>query len=101
MPRTYITYHPQNSAEGAVRAFKRRLQSTSSKVLQLTLTQIETCVKNCNQNFHAMIGSPEFLDHIARFADGHKVSRVFMLPKIAPHIRLLIKKYATGDRSAN
>lgn len=65
------------AGEQAMRAFRRKLREANPKVLQLTLTLLETVIKNADQpgresRFHALVGSPDFLAKISSLTDGKR-----------------------------
>uniref|UniRef100_A0A915CZJ3 TOM1-like protein 2 n=1 Tax=Ditylenchus dipsaci TaxID=166011 RepID=A0A915CZJ3_9BILA len=59
-----------NTNEGgrdAIRAIRKRLQSQIGKnnaIVMYTLTLLETCVKNCNQRFKALVCQKEFINDL-------------------------------------
>ncbi|KAG5185716.1 hypothetical protein JKP88DRAFT_219176 [Tribonema minus] len=57
---------PQNAAK----ALQRRLKSENAKVVSLTLTLCDVCVKNCRPPLHAALGTREFLGHVEDVAGG-------------------------------
>lgn len=61
------------SAEDALAAMRKQLRSDNPKVLQLTLTMLETCVKNTeNPYFHGLVGNKDFLQDVAALSDGRR-----------------------------
>ena len=56
--------------EWAAKAIRRRLGSDKPKVVQLALTLVETCVKNCGFPFHAVVGTNNFLDAVIALASA-------------------------------
>lgn len=56
-------------ARDAVRAIKKRLQQTAGKnftVFKLTLTVLETCVKNCGKRFHILVTNKDFVQDLVK-----------------------------------
>lgn len=54
----------EDGPKDAVRAIRKKLQNSIGKnyiVVQLTLTILETCVKNCGRRFHQQIATKDFL----------------------------------------
>lgn len=64
-----------NTPEGgrdAVRAIRKRLHSQVSKnnaAVMYTLTVLETCVKNCNIEFHELVCQKDFLNELVKLLD--------------------------------
>ncbi|XP_073247471.1 TOM1-like protein 2 [Porites lutea] len=51
----------------AAKAIKKRLSGNKNyKSVLLTLTVLETCVKNCGHRFHVLLAKKEFLDEIVK-----------------------------------
>ncbi|KAI8506377.1 TOM1-like protein 2 [Branchiostoma belcheri] len=51
----------------AIKAIKRRLQTKGNhKVLMLTLTVLETCVKNCGHRFHVLVANKDFVNEMVK-----------------------------------
>ncbi|XP_078609842.1 TOM1-like protein 2 isoform X14 [Branchiostoma floridae x Branchiostoma japonicum] len=51
----------------ALKAIKRRLQTKGNhKVLMLTLTVLETCVKNCGHRFHVLVANKDFVNEMVK-----------------------------------
>ncbi|CAM9362111.1 unnamed protein product, partial [Heterosigma akashiwo] len=55
----------------AVKALKKRLKSDNPKIVQLTMTLCETCVKNCGNAFHEAI-SPDFMNDMVALTEGRR-----------------------------
>mmetsp|Transcript_25470 Transcript_25470/g.33267 ORF Transcript_25470/g.33267 Transcript_25470/m.33267 type:complete len:382 (-) Transcript_25470:402-1547(-) len=55
----------------AVKALKKRLKNDNPKVVQLTLTLTETCVKNCGSSFHQAINQ-DFMNEMVTLTNGKK-----------------------------
>ncbi|KAI6177377.1 hypothetical protein M3Y97_00900400 [Aphelenchoides bicaudatus] len=75
----YINY-TENGGRDAVRAIRKRLQTHMGKnngVVMYTLTVLETCVKNCNQRFKALICQKDFVNELVRL-----ISAKFDAPQI-------------------
>lgn len=53
----------------AIRAIKKRLQTQIGKnntVVMYTLTVLETCVKNCDQRFQALVCQKDFIQELVK-----------------------------------
>jgi growth factor-regulated tyrosine kinase substrate len=57
--------------EQAIRALTRRLQDSDQKVVSLTLTVAETCMKNCGTHFSSSVGKP-FMTEMLNISRGSK-----------------------------
>jgi hypothetical protein len=58
----------QNSKD-AMKAIRKRLTQYVGKnysVILLTLTVLETCVKNCGKNFHLLVASKDFIQELVK-----------------------------------
>lgn len=64
-----INSNPSVNLEKATRALKRSLQSHNTKVQLLTITAIETCIKNCTRQFHKYFSSSELFVEMLKIAD--------------------------------
>lgn len=51
-----------DSGKNTLKAIKKRLGNSHDKTVSLTLTLLETCVKNTNKRFHLRVSDPAFLD---------------------------------------
>ncbi|KAH9424812.1 TOM1-like protein 2 [Dermatophagoides pteronyssinus] len=59
----------EDGPRDALRAIKKRLQQTAGKnftVFKLTLTVLETCVKNCGKRFHILVSSKDFIQDLVK-----------------------------------
>lgn len=62
-----------SSADGpkdAIKAIRKRLTMSAGKnytVVMYTLTVLETCVKNCSKQFHALACNKEFISELVSF----------------------------------
>ncbi|XP_055351397.1 TOM1-like protein 2 isoform X2 [Paramacrobiotus metropolitanus] len=60
----------EESAKDAARAIKKRLNNTVQtkdfEATLLTLTVLETCVKNCGKRFHVLICSKDYISEIVK-----------------------------------
>ncbi|KAI6216032.1 hypothetical protein M3Y94_00455700 [Aphelenchoides besseyi] len=64
----FINY-TEDGGRNAIRAIRKRLQSQMGKntgIVMYTLTVLETCVKNCDQRFKALICQKEFVNELVR-----------------------------------
>ncbi|CAD5221983.1 unnamed protein product [Bursaphelenchus xylophilus] len=64
----YINY-TIDGGRNALRAVKRRLETQMGKhngIVMYTLTILETCVKNCDQRFKALVCQKEFINELVR-----------------------------------
>eukprot|EP00123_Amoebidium_parasiticum_P016264 comp23361_c0_seq1/m.38597 comp23361_c0_seq1/g.38597 ORF comp23361_c0_seq1/g.38597 comp23361_c0_seq1/m.38597 type:complete len:337 (-) comp23361_c0_seq1:169-1179(-) len=57
-----------NGPTDAIRAIKKRLSNKNQKVVLLTLTVLETCVKNCGLRFQELTGRKDFMDRFVTVA---------------------------------
>jgi hypothetical protein len=55
----------------AAKAIRRRLKSENKKVVALTLTLCDVCIKNCGEGLHRAFGTREFLGDVQQLTDGH------------------------------
>lgn len=62
--------------EQAARALRKRIKHDKESVVRLSLTIVETCVKNCGVNFHRAIATREFMDELTPLAVGRKGPRL-------------------------
>ncbi|KTF76203.1 hypothetical protein cypCar_00039598, partial [Cyprinus carpio] len=57
----YMIYRPKD----AIKAVKKRLNGNKNyREVMLTLTVLETCVKNCGYRFHALVTTRDFIDGV-------------------------------------
>ncbi|XP_067043404.1 TOM1-like protein 2 [Acropora muricata] len=57
----------EEGPKDASKAIKKRLSGNKNfKSVLLTLTVLETCVKNCGHRFHAMVAKKDFLDELVK-----------------------------------
>jgi len=56
--------------EEVVRAIRRRMLYRNPKVAVLALTVLETCMKNCDTDFHDRVATKEFQADMVRLAKG-------------------------------
>lgn len=87
-----------DSARDAMKAIRKRLTQSAGKndaVIMLTLTVIETCVKNCGKAFHSLVASKEFIQELVKLI-GPKND-----PSVAVQERVLslIQMWADAFRS--
>ncbi|CAD5216010.1 unnamed protein product [Bursaphelenchus okinawaensis] len=64
----YINY-TNDGGRNALRAIKRRLETQMGKnngIVMYALTILETCVKNCDQRFKALVCQKEFINELVR-----------------------------------
>ncbi|GAA6101055.1 TOM1-like protein 2 isoform X1 [Tachysurus ichikawai] len=55
----------EDGPKDAIRAVKKRLNGNKNyREVMLTLTVLETCVKNCGYRFHALVTTRDFIDGI-------------------------------------
>ncbi|XP_056627148.1 TOM1-like protein 2 isoform X3 [Triplophysa dalaica] len=55
----------EDGPKDAIRAVKKRLNGNKNyREVMLTLTVLETCVKNCGYRFHALITTRDFIDGV-------------------------------------
>lgn len=57
------------NCKDAMRAIRKRLSQYIGKnysVILLTLTVLETCVKNCGKNFHVLVANKEFIQELVK-----------------------------------
>uniref|UniRef100_A0A8C6U1T4 Target of myb1 like 2 membrane trafficking protein n=1 Tax=Neogobius melanostomus TaxID=47308 RepID=A0A8C6U1T4_9GOBI len=60
-----IINETEDGPKDAIRAVKKRLNGNKNyREVMLTLTVLETCVKNCGHRFHAMVTSRDFIDGV-------------------------------------
>uniref|UniRef100_A0A1A8FDI7 Target of myb1-like 2 (Chicken) n=1 Tax=Nothobranchius korthausae TaxID=1143690 RepID=A0A1A8FDI7_9TELE len=60
-----IINETEDGPKDAIRAVKKRLNGNKNyREVMLTLTVLETCVKNCGHRFHALVTSRDFVDGI-------------------------------------
>ncbi|XP_034425750.1 TOM1-like protein 2 isoform X4 [Hippoglossus hippoglossus] len=60
-----IINETEDGPKDAIRAVKKRLNGNRNyREVMLTLTVLETCVKNCGHRFHALITSRDFVDGV-------------------------------------
>lgn len=89
-----------DEAKNAVKAIKKRLQQIESqdkeqfaKAFYLILSLVETCIDNCNERFHSLLLTKDFVQELVRLIG----------PKNNPPIELqdrvlsLIETWATAD----
>lgn len=89
-----------NTNEGgrdAVRAIRKRLQTQIGKnnaIVMYTLTLLETCVKNCNQRFKALVCQKEFVNDLVKL-----IGAKFDAPQIIQErVLSLIQSWADAFR---
>eukprot|EP00210_Caulerpa_lentillifera_P007518 g7184.t1 len=68
--------------ERVFRAIRRRLWKPNPKIQLLTLTLLETCVKNTGTEFHQALVISEFWDDVIRFADPKKKADLQVQDKV-------------------
>jgi VHS domain len=61
----------EEAPELAAKAIRRRLKSENKKVVALTLTLCDVCIKNCSERLHRAFGTREFLGDVQQLTDGH------------------------------
>ena len=68
VPSGVVNHPPTMRSHGkdAARAMRRKLMQDDTRVLMLTLTLVETCVKNCGRRFHELVVQKEVLSELAR-----------------------------------
>jgi VHS domain len=71
----------EEAPELAAKAIRRRLKSENKKVVALTLTLCDVCIKNCSERLHRAFGTREFLGDVQQLTDGHAGYDVSTLPK--------------------
>ncbi|KAG7507113.1 TOM1 2 isoform X1 [Solea senegalensis] len=60
-----IINETEDGPKDAIRAVKKRLNGNRNyREVMLTLTVLETCVKNCGHRFHALVTSRDFVDGV-------------------------------------
>ncbi|KAM3591508.1 uncharacterized protein V6R79_002852 [Siganus canaliculatus] len=60
-----IINETEDGPKDAIRAVKKRLNGNRNyREVMLTLTVLETCVKNCGHRFHALVTSKDFVDGV-------------------------------------
>ncbi|KAI5623165.1 TOM1-like protein 2, partial [Silurus asotus] len=60
-----IINETEDGPKDALRAVKKRLNGNKNyREVMLTLTVLETCVKNCGYRFHALVTTREFIDGV-------------------------------------
>uniref|UniRef100_A0A3Q2DHW0 Target of myb1 like 2 membrane trafficking protein n=1 Tax=Cyprinodon variegatus TaxID=28743 RepID=A0A3Q2DHW0_CYPVA len=60
-----IINETEDGPKDAIRAVKKRLGGNRNyREVMLTLTVLETCVKNCGHRFHALVTSKDFVDGV-------------------------------------
>ncbi|KAJ0015779.1 hypothetical protein NQD34_014069 [Periophthalmus magnuspinnatus] len=60
-----IINETEDGPKDAIRAVKKRLNGNKNyREVMLTLTVLETCVKNCGHRFHALVTSRDFVDGV-------------------------------------
>ncbi|XP_048089598.1 TOM1-like protein 2 isoform X2 [Alosa alosa] len=60
-----IINETEDGPKDAIRAVKKRLNGNKNyKEVMLTLTVLETCVKNCGYRFHALVTTRDFIDGV-------------------------------------
>uniref|UniRef100_A0A3B3D6Y4 Target of myb1 like 2 membrane trafficking protein n=1 Tax=Oryzias melastigma TaxID=30732 RepID=A0A3B3D6Y4_ORYME len=60
-----IINETEDGPKDAIRAVKKRLGGNKNyREVMLTLTVLETCVKNCGHRFHALVTSRDFVDGV-------------------------------------
>ncbi|CAL1599046.1 unnamed protein product [Knipowitschia caucasica] len=60
-----IINETEDGPKDAIRAVKKRLNGNKNyREVMLTLTVLETCVKNCGHRFHALVTSRDFIDGV-------------------------------------
>ncbi|KAK2557186.1 TOM1-like protein 2 [Acropora cervicornis] len=65
----------EEGPKDASKAIKKRLSGNKNfKSVLLTLTVLETCVKNCGHRFHAVVAKKDFLDELVKVLN----------PKVSP-----------------
>lgn len=78
-----INSQPTNPCyERVFRAIRRRLWKPNPKVQLLTLTLLETCVKNTGTEFHQALSISEFWDEVIRLADPKKKADLQVQDKV-------------------
>ncbi|KAG2487411.1 hypothetical protein HYH03_013980 [Edaphochlamys debaryana] len=60
----------------ALKAIRRSLLKPNSKVQLLSLTLLETCVKNCPEEFHTHLATSELWQDVVRLAGDTSITRV-------------------------
>jgi len=92
----YINF-TESGGRDAVRAIRKRLQTHMGKnngIVMYTLTVLETCVKNCDQRFKALVCQKEFVNELVRL-----ISAKFDAPQIVQERVLgLIQAWADAFR---
>ncbi|XP_026887816.2 TOM1-like protein 2 isoform X3 [Electrophorus electricus] len=60
-----IINETEDGPKDAIRAVKKRLNGNKNyREVMLTLTVLETCVKNCGYRFHALVTNRDFIDGV-------------------------------------
>uniref|UniRef100_A0A3B4BW01 Target of myb1 like 2 membrane trafficking protein n=1 Tax=Pygocentrus nattereri TaxID=42514 RepID=A0A3B4BW01_PYGNA len=60
-----IINETEDGPKDAIRAVKKRLNGNKNyREVMLTLTVLETCVKNCGYRFHALVTTRDFIDGV-------------------------------------
>nr|XP_057918232.1 TOM1-like protein 2 isoform X2 [Doryrhamphus excisus] len=60
-----IINETEDGPKDAIRAVKKRLNGNRNyREVMLTLTVLETCVKNCGHRFHSLVTSKDFVDGV-------------------------------------
>jgi hypothetical protein len=66
-----INGNPRVNAPQAVKAIRRRLLESDQQILSLTLTLLETCMKNCG-NTMAAVFEKSLMDEVVNITKGSK-----------------------------
>jgi len=81
----------------AIRALRKRLQTQMGKnnaIVMYTLTVLETCVKNCDQRFKALVCQKDFVNELVKL-----IGAKFDAPQIVQErVLLLIQSWADAFR---
>ena len=78
----WVVRRPKES----VAALKKRLSGAGKNfhVVNLTLTVLETCVKNCGQRFHVKIAQKDFLSELVKIINPKVCLELYKIGDLSP-----------------
>eukprot|EP00808_Paulinella_micropora_P006724 g23007.t1 len=79
-----------------LKAIRKRIMHKSQKVSLMALTLLETCMKNCHEQFHAQVANREFLNSLLKLSSATEF--VAVKEKVLELIASWAKAFAHGGR---
>ncbi|CRK96235.1 CLUMA_CG009662, isoform A [Clunio marinus] len=86
------------NSKDAMKAIRKRLTQYVGKnytVILLTLTVLETCVKNCGKNFHVLVANKEFIQELVKLIGPKYDPPTAVQEKVLSLIQIWADTFAT------